>query len=279
MQESKAPNILVVSTKGGTGKSMLSQQILATYNLSRFGKSKIVEVDDENLDSKWLASGESQIHAVQVSLGSDPDDFPMAIAEALPIDSEGLVLDVGGNRTASIVIKELSRMRARARVLDAICIPISDNRMGVTNAERTLKEIEASPDGKYLISRCFLAVNRVRARSARSIDDPKLIRRFRQAAMLARKWRMEVLIVHDMDGAENLAPLGKTIFEIADVAEDLNEQLCDQIVAAHKSGDLERTALLDDLQWGVSVAANDFLPLVKFSHEQLDGILLKLRNC
>ncbi|MCA6065410.1 hypothetical protein [Thalassolituus marinus] len=270
----RAPNILVLSTKGGTGKSLISQQILATYNLARFGVAKIVELDDENLDSSWLSGADrSAIKASQVVLGSDPDEYARSVADAIPLDAEGLIVDVGGNRTATIVIKELSRLAARASVIDAVCIPISDNRMGVLNAEKTLAEISSSPGGDKLLAKCFIALNRVRSKKAKSIDDPSLVRRFRQAVSLAKKWKLPVVIVHDMDGVENLAPLGKTIYEISKIGDSLTEELSEQIMAAHNEKQFEKVTLLDDLQWSVSVAAYDFAPLVEFAHDQLDVIM------
>jgi hypothetical protein len=270
----KAPVIMVFNSKGGGGKSTCAQQVLATYILSRHGFATIKELDDQNLDSAYL--DRSKITADQILLGEDVNEFASAVSGSLPLKAEGLVVDVGGNRTTNIVIRELSRLTTRARLIDAICIPISDNRMGVRNAEKTLEEIKDSPEGKELISKCFIALNRVRNKNAKSIDDPSILRRFRQAVKLAKSWNLQVMFVHDMDGIENLAPLGKTVMEVAEMRDELIEDLNTQILKADEEGRDDDVVLLDDLQWAVNVATHDFAPLITNSHKQLDSILKKL---
>jgi hypothetical protein len=272
---SKAPTILVANSKGGGGKSTTAQQILAPFILNKYGSVSIKELDDQNLDSAYL--DRSKINAEQILLGEDADEFATAVANAIPLNSEGLIIDVGGNRTTSIVIKELSRLTTRARQIDAICIPISDNRMGVRNAEKTLEEIKATPEGSQLLGKCFIALNRVRNKNAKSIDDPSVLRRFRHAVKLAKKWDLQVMFIHDMDGIENLAPLGKTVMEVAELRDELIEDLNGQILKADAEGKDDVVVILDDLQWAVNVAAHDFAPLIKKSHVQLDAILSNLK--
>lgn len=272
----KAPVILVANSKGGGGKSTVSQQVLATYILKEHGSASIKELDDENLDSEYLTR--SDIKAEQILLGSDSDEFASAVAETISLNSEGLVIDVGGNRTTSIVIRELARLTTRSRVVDAICIPISDNRMGVMNARKTLEEIKNSPEGQNLIKKCFIALNRVRNLKAESIEDKKILRRFSNVVALAKEWGLDVMIVHDMDGVENLAPLGKTVIEVADMRDELINDLDSQMHAANEKGDMELLTTLDDLQWAVNVASQDFAPLICNSHVQLKNILKKLSS-
>ena len=275
-QNEKAPVILVANSKGGGGKSTTSQQVLAPFILKEYGNATIKELDDENLDSEYLTR--SDIKAEQIILGSDSDEFASAVAETIDLNSQGVVIDVGGNRTTSIVIRELARLTTRSRVVDAICIPISDNRMGVINAEKTLQEIKDSPEGANLIKKCFIALNRVRNLKAESIDDKKLLRRFSNVASLAKKWKLDVMIIHDMDGVENLAPLGKTVIEVADMRDELIEDLNAQILKAHENEKGDLVTVLDDLQWAVNVATSDFAPLIRKSHGQLKDILKKLAS-
>jgi hypothetical protein len=275
-QNEKAPVILVANSKGGGGKSTTSQQVLAPFILKEYGSATIKELDDENLDSEYLTR--SDIKAEQIILGNESDEFASAVAETIDLNSQGLVIDVGGNRTTSIVIRELARLTTRSRVVDAICIPISDNRMGVINAEKTLQEIKDSPEGENLIKKCFIALNRVRNLKAESIDDKKLLRRFSNVAALAKKWKLDVMIVHDMDGVENLAPLGKTVIEVADMRDELIEDLNAQILKADEDGKKDLVTVLDDLQWAVNVATSDFAPQLRKSHGQLKGILKKLAS-
>lgn len=271
----KAPVFIVANSKGGGGKSTTSQQILATYLLSRFGHAAIKELDDQNLDSDYLVR--SKIDVEQIILGDETDEFATAVAKSIPLNANGLIVDVGGNRTTNIVIREISRLTTRAKQIDAICLPISDNRMGVRNAEKTLEEIKSSPDGSILLKKCFIALNRVRSKKILSVDDPTILRRFRQAINLAKKWDLDVMFINDMDGIENLAPLGKTVMEIAEMRDVLIADLDTQMLEADANGENDKVVLLDDLQWGVNVATHDFAPLIRKSHDQLDVILKNLK--
>lgn len=262
---------LTVSTKGGAGKSSVSQQVLATYNLKEYGNCTLVELDDENLDSEYLSA--SDIKAEQIMLGDDPDDYSQAVASALPLDSESRVVDVGGNRTASIVIKELSRLNSRAEQVTAIAIPISDNRMGVLNAEKTLNVIKNSSNGKMMLAKCFIVLNRVRNKRVKSIEDAALARRFRNAINMIKRWNLPVVIVHDLDGVENLAPLGMTVYEVSEVRDEIIATQNARMKKALEAKDEGEMIKVDDLQWAVNVATDDFNPLISQSHEQLHEAL------
>lgn len=274
--DTKAPVILVLSTKGGTGKSVISQQVLATYNLARYGSSKIIELDDENLDSSWLT--DSAIEAQQIRLGEDSEEFASAVGSAIGIGASGVVIDVGGNRTAKIVIKELSRLVSRVSQIDAVCIPISDNRMGVENAIKTLEFIKGSPMAEKLLSKCFVALNRVLYRKAKGINDAAIKRRFDKVVAMVDEWDLPVVVVHDMDGVENICPLGLTVMEVASNRDDLNESLNREIIAAHEAGNEVLQTQWDNLQWAVNKATDDFWPSIKMAHEQLDAVLSKIAN-
>lgn len=266
---------LTVSTKGGAGKSNISQQVLATYNLINNGSCDLVELDDENLDSAYLSS--SKINATQVTLGDDPDDYSQAVASAFPIKSENRVIDVGGNRTAAIVIRELSRLSSRASTIDAIAIPVADNRMGVENAEKTLELIKSSTRGEEMLAKCFIVLNRVRNKRIESLEDKALARRFRRALNMIERWKLPAIIVHDLDGIENLSPLGMTVMEVADIRDQLISKLHSDMAKASKKDDEKAMILVDDLEWAVNVATDDFKPLIERSHKQIDKVLEVLK--
>lgn len=273
-EQKKAPVFLVLSTKGGTGKSVISQQVLATYNLARHGSSEIIELDDENLDSSWLT--ESATNAQQIQLGEDAEEFASAVGSAVNIGASGVVVDVGGNRTAKIVIKELSRLSSRVSQIDAVCIPVSDNRMGVENAIKTLETIKESPMAEKLLSKCFIALNRVLYRKVTSVEDKAIQRRFDRVVSMVEEWDLPVLIVHDMDGVENTCPLGLTVMEIAENRVDLVDSLSREIITAHEAGDYTLQNQWDNLQWAVNKATDDFWPSITLAHKQLDTVLEKL---
>lgn len=48
--------IVVVNTKGGGGKTTAATHLLAPWVLSRKGKANVIEIDDQNADSKKFES-------------------------------------------------------------------------------------------------------------------------------------------------------------------------------------------------------------------------------
>jgi len=264
-------NFATFQSKGGTGKSTVSQQCLATYNLARFDESKIVEFDDQNLDSEYM--DQSMIEAKQVLLGDQPDQFHTAVASALPFDAKNVVLDVGGNRTTKIVIDQLEMLTGRTEQLDAIAIPISDNRMGPKNAEKTLAMIKSTMDSDLLLAKCFLVLNRVRAKGITSIDNPSIQSRYRNVHRLAKKWKLPVLIIEDMDGIENLAVTGKTIYELQPLHKSLIKTFVEKAKKAFDEEDNETVMAMDDLQFAVNNACKNYWPVIQSTHNQLDKIL------
>lgn len=275
-KEKKAPVIMVLSTKGGTGKSVISQQVLATYVLARHGESRLVELDDENQDSQWLKH--SQIETDQVFLGDESDENYEAITNAISVDASGLIIDVGGNRTAKIVLQELVNVTSRVKKIDAVCIPVSDNRMGVLNAEKTLELMKSSVAGQELLSKSFIALNRVRSKKSETIKSPIVQRRFDKVVRLAAEWKLPVIIINDLDGIENLASYGRTLFEIAPSRDEYIEMLNKQIVDANDSGDMTMLKHLDAVEYMTNKATNEYYPLILAMHEKLDVILADIEE-
>lgn len=269
----KAPVFVVLSTKGGMGKSLISQQILAPYLFKKFGAAELIEIDDENKDSAWMK--ESDITTRQVRLGSDSTEFSRAISSAIGLSKGGVVIDVGGNRTAGIVLRELSRMTSRARRIDAICIPVADNRMGVLNAEKTLSEIQGISKSA-LLKKCFIALNRVRNKDIVDPGDDRLTRRYSNVLSMAKRWKLPIVIVHDMDGVENLSPLGRTIQEISEHRDDLIAEIGEQLIKADLDGNTDQIVRLDDMEWAVNVAADEHRESVELAQDSISGVLEQL---
>lgn len=140
--------ILTVQTKGGSGKSTSSQQLLATYFIANDMPVTLVEIDDENLDSAYLT--QSAIKTEQIPLGASADASRI-IEQLMERINENIVIDVGGNRTATNFIEAAGRSGFLS-MIDIIVVPISSPGQDEVNALRTIKLIrKEAPDAKVVI--------------------------------------------------------------------------------------------------------------------------------
>lgn len=277
----KPLNILVAQTKGGAGKSTVAQQILAPYFLRYFNEAKIIELDDENRDSEWLK--ESEIETSQVSVGEVATDFAEAVHKAVEISEKGVIFDAGGNRTSLILIRELGRARARMGAIDAICIPIVDNRMSVENARKTLQAIKDSDitgNGQELLKRCFIALTRVNRKGFGNQLDAGLTRRYRNVIDLCINHNLPLMVINEMDGIENLAGFGRTVFELTEdeVFASISDNITERVIAASKAKDKYSETIYSDMEWNLNRAYADFKPIIIDAHNQLDDVLALIES-
>lgn len=138
--------ILCVSSKGGVGKSSISQQVAATYLLRREGAARLVELDDQNLDSQWLKK--SKIETKQIVVDGDASMAVLDVFEAMTAKS--FVLDLG-NQTAADAIASMGMSKTLSR-FDLILVPVRDVGQDLINCRRTVEEIRGyEPDAKIAI--------------------------------------------------------------------------------------------------------------------------------
>lgn len=143
--------ILVINTKGGSGKSTASMQLLAPWVLERTGKAALVELDDENHDSADFT--DSEIQSDRVKVGKEVD-AEFAIDELMArTDNAYVIADIGGNRTSAMALQHIGA-RGYDAFIDMIVIPVSGPGQDVTNAKKTLnhvRELMPDYDGKILM--------------------------------------------------------------------------------------------------------------------------------
>jgi len=129
---------IVANTKGGVGKSTTATQLLVPYLHEKLNdKVNLIELDDENLDSKSFANSEI-LKAEQIKVAGG--DLEGNLIEKV-LGYDNFVMDVGGNKTTTIVLNEVGEL-GLIDTLDAIFIPLTDGEQDAINAYKTYRLIK-----------------------------------------------------------------------------------------------------------------------------------------
>jgi cellulose biosynthesis protein BcsQ len=135
---------VTINSKGGVGKSTMANQILPAYLYLKNGqKTRLIEIDDENEDSKDLAASDildiKAIHTSQIK----------TIDEVFIDDDVDTIIDVGGNKTATIFLNEMRKIGEFENVV--WLIPIGQGRQDAANAFDTTNAIRELDDNAKII--------------------------------------------------------------------------------------------------------------------------------
>lgn len=215
--------ILVINTKGGSGKSTTSMQLLAPWVLERTGKAAVVELDDENHDSADFT--DSAIQSERVRVGKEVD-AEFAIDEMMArTDDAYVIADIGGNRTSSMALQHIGS-RGYDAFIDMIVIPVSSPGQDVLNAKKTLdhvRDLMPDYDGKVL-----MVMTRTTSEDVRTVR-----KRMPDAFALVDREKLAGPIILPTD---NSFPLSRTlkmsVWEIAQQGETLKSELRKAMVGA-----------------------------------------------
>jgi cellulose biosynthesis protein BcsQ len=222
----KSLKVLVVSSKGGVGKSTVSMQIIAPYLYQKNNNNKIsfYEFDDENIDS--LSYGGSQLsHREPIEV----EEFVLMdkLIEILSRD-EFCCIDVGGNKSTTLCIDAINGS-GMVNMIDLAVIPLLDGEQDAINAKKVydlLKEL--NPDINILF-----ALNKVK--------NPKYIKYqfdsffgdirgiFDDSDAIVKhiedNEKENYIIIEDNDIIKYSRKFGTTIFEIAEQKRDFMLEL------------------------------------------------------
>lgn len=142
--------VLVVSSKGGVGKSTISMQVIAPYLFEKNNgkKVKFYEFDDENIDSlSYGASNLTKREPIDVEEFVIMDKF----IEILSKD-EYCCIDVGGNKSTSLCLETLNDC-GMINNIDLAIIPLLDGEQDGINAITIYNELKSiSNDIKILFA-------------------------------------------------------------------------------------------------------------------------------
>jgi len=150
---SKASKIIVISTKGGVGKSTVCIQVVAPYLYQKNDEPVMLyEFDDENQESRLL--GGSQImKAERIVVGKK--DLREELTDIL-LNEHTACIDVGANKTAAAVIEALLDSGMIYRV-DLVIIPLMDGEIDAMSA----LEVYLTLKSKHPTLKILFALGRV----------------------------------------------------------------------------------------------------------------------
>jgi uncharacterized coiled-coil protein SlyX len=130
--------IVVANTKGGSGKSACAMHLIAPWVYSRTGQAKIIEVDEQNMNSESMKA--SKIKSERIPLGEDAVSH-FAVEKVIEKSyEERIVLDLGGNKTCASFLRHLSQAGAGDDI-EMFVVPVSGAGQDVDNAKETLEFI------------------------------------------------------------------------------------------------------------------------------------------
>jgi hypothetical protein len=128
--------IIIPQTKGGVGKSTLAMQVIAPYLYKKHGKKvTYIEIDDENNDSRSFNRTEIvDKRMLQTNKLTQLDEL------ILMDDNHEIIVDVGGNKTSTLVLEEIKKVGTFDNV--AWIVPLGDGELDGKNAISTMKKLK-----------------------------------------------------------------------------------------------------------------------------------------
>lgn len=143
----KNKKIMVVSSKGGVGKSTVTMQLIAPYLYQRTNqKVAFYEFDDENHDC--LSYGDSALTTRKI-VDVSTELLRENITDIISKD-ESACFDIGGNKTTTIVLDSLAQ-NGMIHFIDLVIIPLLDGEQDGINASVVYSVLKSMrPDMKFL---------------------------------------------------------------------------------------------------------------------------------
>jgi hypothetical protein len=222
---SKKYKILVVSSKGGVGKSTVAMQIVAPYLYIKNDHEMIsfYEFDDENIDS--LSYGGSTLTHREPM---DVEQFVLMdkFIEILSQD-EFCCIDVGGNKSTTLCLDVLEDC-GMASSIDIAIIPLLDGEQDAINAKNIYDRLKTIDPSMTIL----FALNRVKNQKylkyqfENYFGDVRGIFDDEQAIIkhIADDESENYLVIEDSDVVKYSRKFGVTIYEIATQQRDFTKE-------------------------------------------------------
>jgi len=141
---------ITISKKGGVGKSTFSNQILSSYLFDKKGvKTRLIEIDDENKDSMTFTK--TDIMNCETKPSSKIREIDMIF-----FSKEDVIIDVGGNKTATIFLNEMKKVRAFTNVIWFVPLGIGEqDNLNALETYRDIKKLDENAKIIFLLSRAI----------------------------------------------------------------------------------------------------------------------------
>lgn len=220
--------VLVVSSKGGVGKSTVSMQVVAPYLYEKNNKQTIsfYEFDDENIDS--LSYGGSNLTNREPI---DVEEFVIMdkLMEILSRE-EFSCIDVGGNKSTTLCLDTLNSSGMISQI-DLAIIPLLDGEQDAINAKNVYKRLkEIDSDIKIAF-----ALNRVKNQKYVQYQFDNFFGDIREifsdedavVNILEKNEKDSYFCVEDSDIVKYSRRFGMTIYEIAEQERDFISEFKD----------------------------------------------------
>ncbi len=126
---------IIIQPKGGVGKSTFANQIISAYYFDKTGKKiKLIEIDDENSDNLSL----SKTEIMDCSIIKTQD---IKKIDEIFFSDEDIIIDIGGNKTATIFLNEFKKVNEFDDVI--FWIPLGAGEQDNINALETYNHIKS----------------------------------------------------------------------------------------------------------------------------------------
>ena len=212
----KKLKILILSSKGGVGKSTLAMQVITPYLYEKNLKERInfFEFDDENVDLlSYGGSNLSNRESIDVEEFVIMDKFIDILSK-----EQFCCIDVGGNKSTTLCLDTLNDC-GMINEIDLVVIPLLDGEQDAVNAKKVYTQLmEISPD----VNVAF-ALNRVK--NAKFVEyqfdnffgDIRGIFENKNFVLneIQEKHKNNYIIIEDSDIIKYSRKFGMTIYEIA----------------------------------------------------------------
>jgi cellulose biosynthesis protein BcsQ len=216
MYRTKPIKILVLSSKGGVGKSTIAMQIATPYLFIHNHKREVLyyEFDDENRD--YLSFGASSLSKKRNIALSDAflrDELTEIFSQ-----NESICVDIGGNKTTTLALKAFKES-GMINLVDLVIIPLLDGEQDGINAAVVYKKVkELNPNIKILF-----ILNKVKNREKieyqfeNYFGDPRGIfsKRYALKTHVNRKDFANYAILMENDVIKYSRRFGMTLYEMA----------------------------------------------------------------
>lgn len=134
---------ITINKKGGVGKSTFSNQILSSYLYNKNNeKVKIIEIDDENNDN--ASFGKTEIMDCDIIATANIKKI-----DEIFFDDTDTIIDIGGNKTASIFLEEMKKIDEFENVV--WFVPLGAGEQDNLNALETYNDIKTLDDKARVI--------------------------------------------------------------------------------------------------------------------------------